>query len=225
MVRLAALLIFSTLTSIAFPTNLLQFDAEGLIITRTSTGKIDGYYVGRSDESYISKKGDAIHVCQFLFHGSQIDKGKAKLSAWEVSLIPPQENKRVSGAIYINDDQWMVQFYPIPNGCRSKPDGDRFAVRSSTIEHTVPTQQQGLHAKLLNKTQIIGIRVLKEKASVKAEPRDTSKTVQEATPGDVFITIRSKGKYSRVRHIDGESSRVVDGWIRTAALVDPFPSR
>jgi hypothetical protein len=225
MARLAALLIFSTLTSIAFPANLLQFDAEGLFIARASTGKINGYYVGRSDESYISKKGDAIHICQFLFQGSQIDKREAKLSAWEVSLIPPQENRRVSGAIYINDDQWIVQFYPIPNGCRSKPDGDLFAVRSSTVEHKAPTQEQGLHARLLKTTPILGIRVSKAKASVTVEPGDASKTVQEATPGDVFITIRSQGKYSRVRHIDGETGRVVDGWIETAALVDPFPSR
>jgi hypothetical protein len=223
MARLAALLIFSTFTSTAFPTELLQFDSEGLIITRTSTGKIVGYYVGRSDESYISKKGEAIHVCQFLFQGSLIDKGEAKLSAWEVSLVPPQENRRVSGAIYIADDQWIVQFDPIPNGCRSKPDGDLFAVRGSTTEHVVPTQEQGLHAKLLKTTQILGIRVSKSNASIKLEPRDASKIVQETTPGDVFITVRSQGKYSRVRHIDGETGRIVDGWIKTAELADPFP--
>jgi hypothetical protein len=224
MLRLAALLVFSTLTSIAFPANLLQFDVGGLIITRTSSGKISGYYVGRSDESYISKKGDAIHVCQFLFHGPLVEKGAAKLSAWEVALIPPAENRRVSGAIYIENDQWIIQFRPIPNGCRSKPDGDLFAVRSSSIADTAPIEEQGLHAKLLKTTPALGIRVSKAKAPIKLEPSAASRTIQEAALGDIFVALKSYGKYSYIRHIDGETGRIVEGWLETAALSDPFPS-
>ncbi|MGM9485720.1 hypothetical protein [Ideonella sp. YS5] len=224
MLRLVALLVLSTLNSIAFAANLLQFDVGGLVITRTSTGNISGYYVGRSDESYISKKGDAIHVCQFLFHGLLIDKSEAKLSAWEVALIPPQENRRASGAIYIQDDRWIIQFRPIPNGCRSKPDGDQFAVRSSSIDDATPTEEQGLHAKLMRTTPVLGIRVSKTRAPIKIKPSAASKIIQEAAPGDIFVTFGSQGKYSRIRHIDGETGRIVEGWMETAALVDPFPS-
>ncbi len=224
MLRLSALIIFSTLAPIAFSANLLQFDIGGLIITRTSAGRISGYYVGRSDESYISKKGDAIHVCQFLFHGPLIDKNTARLSAWEVALIPPAENRRVSGAIYIQDDQWIIQFRPIPNGCRSKPDGDLFAVRSSSIDDATPTEEQGLHAKFLKATPTLGIRVSKIAAPIKLEPSSASSTIQEATLGDIFVAFRSQGKYSYVRHIDGETGRIVEGWLETTTLSDPFPS-
>lgn len=215
--------ILITLPQAAFPARLLQFDVAGLVIVRTAAGFINGYYVGRSDESYISKKGDATHVCQFLFSGPLIDAKEAKLSAWEVALSPPQTSRQSRGAIYIKGDEWTIHFRPIPNGCRSKPDGDQFAVRIPAVDDAVPIEEQGLHARHLATSEAIGIRVAKERSSIRATANAASKVIQDAARGDIFVALRSERKYNLVRHIDGETGRVVEGWVEGAALINPFP--
>jgi hypothetical protein len=212
---------------------LVQFDDPSIVAALRSNGVITGYYTGRSDESYLFGRDGTIAICQFVFLGKK-RPNRFEIKGWETSLVPASESRIARGTIYVghssNDDKWVFQFDEVPNGCRSKKDGDRLVWHNSNyfMEQNSPVlykEEQGVHARVTKRGLIIGLRVIKSDAAPASsvpESNAISKSPFSVGLGGLVIAIRRRNGFVLVEYIAPKTGEKLSGWIQEKHLKDPF---
>lgn len=222
-----------TLAGIARADQLIQFDNSSFVVAQRADGGISGYYVGHSDQPYMRKPDGIIEVCEFLFLGKKRQNGY-EIKAWETSLIPAPESRIARGAIYIGytDDprEWVFQFDEVPNGCRSKRDGDSFLWEHSNyfMDRNIPIlykEEQGVHVRATEKRSIIGIRVVRSDTASAFQvpaPNPGAKALFSVDLGGLVTAIRREKGFVLIEYIIPKTGRRLSGWIQERHLKDPF---
>jgi hypothetical protein len=229
--RINSVFLALTLASVAAPADqLVRFDDPSIFVALRSDGNITGYYVGHSNESYLSPPGQVVAVCEFVFIGQTDRDGNYKLKAWETGLIPAPETKVAKGAIYVDSNEWIIQFDEVPNGCRSKKDGERFLWEYGNyfIERNIPVlskEEQGMRIRTSNKSKIVGVRVVQSGAAPVFQVRASSTNAKSSfviTRGGLVTAIRQEKDCTYVEYIVPNTGEKLSGWVQTKHLKDPF---
>jgi hypothetical protein len=213
---------------------LARFDDPSIVVALKPNGMIAGYYAGRSNDGYLFGRDGTTAVCQFLFFGKKHPNGY-EIKGWETSLIPAPESRVTRGAINIGftDDvrEWVFQFDEVPNGCRSRKDGERLLWHPANyfVERNIPVlykEEQGVHARVIKRVAAIGVRVVQaDTAPVLPHlnaPNGNSKSLFSITLGGLVTAIRQEKEYTYVEYIVPTTGETRSGWIQTKHLKDPF---
>jgi hypothetical protein len=209
---------------------LLYFDNPSVVATLRSSGKVAAYYVGHSDLPYLFKPDGNIAVCEFLIYGKARRNGGFEVKAWEPSLVPAPDSRISRGAIYVENDEWVVQFDEVPNGCRSRKDGEQFLWLDGSylLERNIPAlymEEQGLHVRVVRRIRGIGIRTVHTKNATvfsTSNPAKNSKPSFSVSLGGLVLSIRQTNEYSNIEYIVPSTGEKLSGWVRTENLKDPF---
>jgi hypothetical protein len=212
---------------------LIYLDNPSVVATLRPGGKVAAYYVGRSDQPYLFKPDGTIAICEFLIYGKALRDGSFEVKAWEPSLVPAPESRIVKGAIYIEDHTWTVNFDQVPNGCRSKKDGEGLIWRDSNyfMENDIPIlykQEQGIQARIVRRTPAIGIRIIQVRTAPvynSNPPAEDFRPSFSISLGNLVSSIEQKKEYSKIEYIVPESGEKLSGWVRTKHLKDPFATK
>ena len=192
------------------------YDNARLVVLE-DRGKLQGYYTGSSDTSYLAADRRAVVRCSFLFRQTGRDDEAVELLAWEPSLVMPGEDRMTTGALRESRGHAVLQFQDVPNGCRSKPDGDGFLIRptDSAMPGTA-IEDQGLHARRVGQESAIGIRIVPGGATIEHAP--SSVTVPKWA---LVVLVKQQAGKSFVRYVDPSTGQATEGWI-ASALKNPF---
>jgi hypothetical protein len=219
LIRVAAVIL--SFSGAANAAELLIFDSPNMIMLNERDGVI-GYYG--------SVEGDK--NCEFFFYQARESSFKeGEYSGRDISsfsfAFPPKSYRYKdrdgrfdsAGAVYSLQDQRVVRIdNPAPGcvgwavGSFGKRPGDKYVVRY-TIE---------------KKTEAIGIRALSKKSTFyKKIGLRFDSTRAYLVEGDVVVVLATSSAYSYVRYANPDltsGGRVTTGWVRSADLVNPFPS-
>jgi hypothetical protein len=201
---------FALLTNFANAGTLLKFD-DNVLIAEESNGHIYGYYGFIHEINPFS--------CVFLFYASK-NKGKDnKITGFITDSTYELRDKEYDsdGRIYTNErGEWIIQFDHAPDpGClnlgssfRETPGDDH--PRRFTIE---------------KRANILGIRMISNQKSFFYDLDNNNFTARKSylTSTDVVIVFKEKNKFSYVQYRHVRSSKITNGWVKTADLKNPFP--
>jgi hypothetical protein len=189
--------------------SLYIFDTP-LIYAIKKNGKIFGYYSSSGRDSQ----------CQFLFRQVGNKKNTSfPILAYETdnaNLGEAQEIKS-NGRIYIEGNQWTIQMGDEHlSGCSYKsvfPDfspspKDNGANKFKVIE-IVPAQS---------------IKILKDKHVLHDQINGTYKASKaHLTDGDIVTVLKEERNFSLVRYTNPDTTQIIQGWIKSNCLINPFP--
>lgn len=204
------ILIFALFKNFSNAGTLLKFDDHVLIVEK-SNGRIYGYYGLIHEINHFS--------CVFLFYASKNKRKDNKITGFITDSTYELRDKEYDseGHIYLNETgEWIIQFDHAPDpGCLNL--GDSFKEG--------PDDDNPRRFAIEKRTNIIGIRMIsKEKSFFYGLENDIfSARKNYLTNSDVVIVLAERNEFSYVQFRHLRSSKITNGWIKTANLKNPFP--
>nr|WKF55912.1 hypothetical protein HUO10_000356 [Paraburkholderia busanensis] len=204
-----------------FAGNALIFNDSGLIGFREGRA-VFGIYDSRN----------ATFSCRFLFIEDRDAPKKSNVENYtDTSLLTyvlseksfefSNRNKLfdISADLYRRDNEWVIQKKSGQAGCENSAGTFTFGLKDlQSVTYYVTQEMPAIGIRIVSgKTRFYDIRggnFVPEKSYL--------------VDGDAVVELKTKGDYSYIRYVGMKPTaegHVTFGWLRTNALVDPFPSK
>ncbi|WP_143713755.1 hypothetical protein [Variovorax sp. RO1] len=205
------------LTPFSFAGRLLQFEYPSLLIFKSQAG-VYGYY--RSTLPEVSGIRKSPIECRFFFYSKgrpAIESGKyfADVFLTEGAFSKRNKSSDTFASIYHQDSTWFIQVQQQDASCDGAAGWDfRLGPNDRDVTRFDVTVNTGaMYLRLALKKE----KILPHWKSI------SSQAIKNLNPGDVVAVTKEEFMFSKVRWLSPETGEIIEGWVRTETLVNPFP--
>lgn len=211
-------LLLLLLASFAHAGVLLQFEYPALLILESKDG-IYGYY-GSTLSSVDEIRPRPVECKFFLYSAGKSSKAAVRYSAkvffTEKSFVKRKKSYDGTASIFRQDSDWVIQMQRQDAGCDSAA-GWNFRLG--------PNDREVTKFEVTGSVNAIYLRLVVKKANLFFRRGENfSQSRKFLVPGDVVAILDEEKDFSNIRFLNSRTNQTIEGWVRTEALVNPFPN-